>query len=33
VLAEVGLILSGTDQPGVPFFDNSGVVPTFRRLI
>lgn len=33
VLAEVGAILSGLDQPGVPFFDNSGPVPTFRRLV
>ena len=32
VLAEVGAILAGHDQPGVPFFDNSGPVPTFRRL-
>ena len=32
VLAEVGAILGGLDQPGVPFFDNSGPVPTFRRL-
>lgn len=32
VLAEVTALLSGTDQPGVPFFDNSGPVPTFRRL-
>lgn len=32
VLAEVTLILRGGDQPGVPFFDNSGSVPTFRRL-
>jgi 8-oxo-dGTP pyrophosphatase MutT (NUDIX family) len=33
VLAEVALLLSGGDQPGVPFFDNSGPVPTFRRLV
>jgi 8-oxo-dGTP pyrophosphatase MutT (NUDIX family) len=32
VLAEVGALLAGQDQPGVPFFDNSGPVPTFRRL-
>jgi 8-oxo-dGTP pyrophosphatase MutT (NUDIX family) len=33
VLAEVTALLSGTLQNGVPFFDNSGPVPTFRRLI
>ncbi|MEO6301413.1 MAG: NUDIX hydrolase [Paracoccaceae bacterium] len=33
VLAEVAAILDGHSQPGVPFFDNSGPVPTFRRLI
>lgn len=33
ILAEVSAILSGHTQPGVPFFDNSGPVPTFRRLI
>lgn len=33
VLSEVALILSGGTQPGVPFFDNSGPRPTFRRLI
>jgi 8-oxo-dGTP pyrophosphatase MutT (NUDIX family) len=32
VLAEVGALLGGHDQPGVPFFDNSGPLPTFRRL-
>lgn len=32
VLSEVALILSGGTQPGVPFFDNAGVRPTFRRL-
>ncbi len=32
VLAEVTALLAGADQPGVPFFDNSGPVPTFRRL-
>lgn len=34
VLAEIGHLLRlGTDAAGVPFFDNSGPVPTFRRLI
>lgn len=32
VLAEVTNLLSGGSQPGVPFFDNSGEVPTFRRI-
>lgn len=32
VLSEVSMILRGGGQPGVPFFDNSGPVPTFRRL-
>ena len=32
VLAEVASLLSGRAQPGVPFFDNSGPVPIFRRL-
>lgn len=32
VLAEVAALLAGQDQPGVPFFDNSGTVPAFRRL-
>ncbi len=32
VLSEVALILAGGAQPGVPFFDNSGPRPTFRRL-
>lgn len=32
VLAEVTNLLSGGSQPGVPFFDNSGPVPTFRRI-
>lgn len=32
VLAEVAALLAGHPQPGVPFFDNSGPVPTFRRL-
>lgn len=33
VLAEVTALLAGLDQPGVPFFDNSGSEPTFRRLV
>ena len=33
VLAEVTQLLRGKEQPGVPFFDNSGPVPTFRRLV
>ena len=33
VLAEVTALSRGTHQPGVPFFDNSGDIPTFRRLI
>ncbi len=33
VLAEVSALLRGdSDGTGVPFFDNSGTVPTFRRL-
>ncbi|OYU40036.1 MAG: DNA mismatch repair protein MutT [Pseudorhodobacter sp. PARRP1] len=32
VLAEASAILAGQTQPGVPFFDNSGPIPTFRRL-
>ncbi len=32
VLAEVDAILRGEVQPGVPFFDNSTDVPTFRRI-
>ena len=32
VLAEITALLAGHPQPGVPFFDNSGPVPTFRRL-
>ena len=32
VLAELRALVAGHDQPGVPFFDNSGPVPTFRRL-
>jgi 8-oxo-dGTP pyrophosphatase MutT (NUDIX family) len=33
VLAEIGARLGGLLQPGVPFFDNTSPVPTFRRLI
>ncbi len=33
VLSEVTALLRGQDQPGVPFFDNSGAVPTFRRIV
>ena len=34
VLAEIShLLRGGSDADGVPFFDNSGPVPTFRRLI
>lgn len=33
VLAEVASLAKGSDQPGVPFFDNSGDIPTFRRLV
>ncbi len=33
VLAEVTNLLQGGRQPGVPFFDNSGPVPTFRRIV
>jgi 8-oxo-dGTP pyrophosphatase MutT (NUDIX family) len=33
VLAEVAALVSGHDQPGVPFFDNSGTTPQFRRLV
>lgn len=32
VLSEVTALLAGHAQPGVPFFDNSGPLPTFRRL-
>lgn len=32
VLAEVGALLAGTPQPGVPFFDNSTDTPAFRRI-
>ncbi len=34
VLSEVThLLRGGSDIAGVPFFDNSGAVPTFRRLV
>jgi 8-oxo-dGTP pyrophosphatase MutT (NUDIX family) len=33
VLAEVAALVTGGDQPGVPFFDNSGTTPQFRRLL
>jgi 8-oxo-dGTP pyrophosphatase MutT (NUDIX family) len=33
VLAEVASLAGGQDQPGVPFFDNSGARPEFRRLV
>lgn len=33
VLAEVAALVAGHDQPGVPFFDNSGPTPHFRRLV
>lgn len=32
VLAEVKALLQGHAHPGIPFFDNSGPIPTFRRL-
>ena len=32
VLAEVAALLADECQAGVPFFDNTGSVPTFRRL-
>lgn len=32
VLAEAAAILAGEAQAGVPFFDNSGPVSTFRRI-
>lgn len=32
VLAEIASTLAGAPDQGVPFFDNSGPVPTFRRL-
>lgn len=33
VLAEITALMAGLPQAGVPFFDNSGPVPTFRRLV
>ncbi|MFN4193896.1 MAG: NUDIX hydrolase [Tabrizicola sp.] len=33
VLAEVAALVAGGDQPGVPFFDNSGATPQFRRIL
>jgi 8-oxo-dGTP pyrophosphatase MutT (NUDIX family) len=33
VLAEVAALVTGGDQPGVPFFDNSGTTPQFRRIL
>jgi 8-oxo-dGTP pyrophosphatase MutT (NUDIX family) len=33
VLAEVTAILAGAADQGVPFFDNSGPTPAFRRLV
>ena len=33
VLAEIAALVAGGDQPGVPFFDNSGTTPRFHRLI
>jgi 8-oxo-dGTP pyrophosphatase MutT (NUDIX family) len=33
VLAEVSALLTGGEQPGVPFFDNSGATPQFRRIL
>jgi 8-oxo-dGTP pyrophosphatase MutT (NUDIX family) len=33
VLAEIAALLAGGDQPGVPFFDNSGDTPQFRRIL
>ena len=32
VLAETAALLAGRDQPGVPFFDNCGPAPMFRRI-
>lgn len=32
ILAEAAALLAGQPTQGVPFFDNSGPVPTFRRL-
>lgn len=33
VLAEVTALLAGQPQPGVPFFDNAGDTPAFRRIL
>ena len=33
VLAEIAALFAGHDQPGVPFFDNSGDTPRFRRIV
>lgn len=33
VLAEISNLLRGGEQPGVPFFDNSGARPMFRRIL
>lgn len=34
VLSEIShLLQGGSDAAGVPFFDNSGPIPTFRRLL
>jgi len=33
VLAEIAALATGRPDEGVPFFDNSGPVPTFRRLV
>lgn len=33
VLAEVTATLRGAPDQGVPFFDNSGTAPTFRRIV
>ncbi|MDZ7573691.1 MAG: NUDIX hydrolase [Pseudotabrizicola sp.] len=33
VLAEVTASLRGAPDQGVPFFDNSGTTPTFRRIV
>ena len=33
VLAEGAALVTGGDQPGVPFFDNSGATPQFRRIV
>ena len=32
VLAEAAALIAGETAPGVPFFDNSGAVSTFRRI-